>query len=101
MWKNVTDTNYTRVHFFYFTPADNSDLHFKISPNGLGGSNLTDHGFCFLWAAARATWGVKTGKYCFEMRVEENLTVDMPETEEHPHAIRCVYVCVREREREK
>ena len=68
--------------------TDNSDLHFKISLDGLGGCNLTDHGFSYLWAAARATWGVKAGKYRFEMRVEENLEVNLPETEEHPHAIR-------------
>ena len=68
--------------------SDNSDLYFKINPDGLGGCNLSDHGFAYLWAAARATWGVKGGKYCYEVRIEENLEVDLPDTEEHPHAIR-------------
>ena len=78
----------------FVPPIDNSDLYFKINPDGLGGSNLTDHGFAFMWASARATWGVKGGKYYYEVRVEENLEVDLPDTEEHPHAIRCVCVCV-------
>lgn len=68
--------------------TDNSDLYFKINSEGLGGCNISEHGFAYLWASARATWGVKAGKYYFEMRVEENLEVELPETEEHPHAIR-------------
>ena len=75
-------------------PLDNSDLYFKINPDGLGGCNLTDHGFAYMWASARATWGVKGGKYYYEVRVEENLEVDLPDTEEHPHAIRYVMCMV-------
>ena len=66
----------------------NSDLHFKITGNGLGGCGLTDGGFANLWASARAQWGVKGGKYFYEVKVEENMAVDLPDTEEHPHAIR-------------
>ena len=80
--------SFSHTHTPYTYHTDNSDLYFKISTDGLGGCNLTDHGFAYLWAAARATWGVKNGKYFYEMRVEENLEVDLPETEEHPHAIR-------------
>ena len=70
--------------------TDNSDLYFKINPDGLGGSNISEHGFAYLWASARATWGIKGGKHYYEMRVEEDLEVDLPDTEEHPHAIRLV-----------
>ncbi len=41
-----------------------------------------------LWAAVRATWGVTGGKYYYEVTVEENIAVELPETEEHPHALR-------------
>jgi len=66
-----------------------------------------------LWAGARATWGVKGGRwvsvwdgrrqgswsdhshlwwhrYGFECTVEENVEVDLPEKEENPHVCRWV-----------
>ena len=71
-----------------FHSAVNSDLHFTIRPDGLGGSGLTEQGFSNLWAAARATWGLTGGKYFYEVKVEKNLDVDLPDTEEHPNALR-------------
>lgn len=68
--------------------AVNSDLHFTIRPDGLGGSGLSEQGFSNLWAAARATWGLTGGKYFYEVKVEKNLDVDLPDTEEHPNALR-------------
>ena len=62
-----------------------------ISEDGLGGCGITTEGFAYLWAAARATWGVKSGKYFFEVKVESNVDVTLDETEEHPHALRCEY----------
>lgn len=41
-----------------------------------------------MWAAARGTWGVKAGKYFFEVKVESNVPVELEDTEEHPHALR-------------
>lgn len=69
--------------------VDNSDLHFVIQRDGLGGSNITTQGFANLWASARGTWGIKGGKYFFEVKVENNLDVEL-EGEEHPHALRSV-----------
>ena len=71
-----------------FHSAVNSDLHFTIRPDGLGGSGLSEQGFSNLWAAARATWGLTGGKYFYEVKVEKNLDVDLPDTEEHPNALR-------------
>ena len=71
-----------------FYSAVNSDLHFTIRPDGLGGSGLSEQGFSNLWAAARATWGLTGGKYFYEVKVEKNLDVDLPDTEEHPNALR-------------
>lgn len=68
----------------------NSDLHFNIGRDGLSGCGLTEQGFANLWASARATWGVKGGKYFYEVRAEKELPVDLSDSEEHPHALRCV-----------
>ena len=74
----------------------NSDLYFKIGPDGLTGRGLTQQGFAHLWAAAKATWGAKGGKVFFEVKIVENITViDLSEAEEHPNALRCVCVCAR------
>jgi hypothetical protein len=72
---------------FSIPTLDNSDLHFVIKEDGLGGCGIATEGFANLWAAARATWGVKGGKYYFEMRVESNVEVDLA-SEDHPHALR-------------
>lgn len=71
-----------------FLLADNSDLHFLIQPDGLGGSGISTEGFANLWASARGTCGVKGGKYMFEMKVESNVSVEDMEKEEHPNALR-------------
>ena len=79
----IASTSYPLFH-----SAVNSDLHFTIRPDGLGGSGLSEQGFSNLWAAARATWGLTGGKYFYEVKVEKNLDVDLPDTEEHPNALR-------------
>ncbi len=66
---------------------DNSNLHFMIQKDGLGGCGISTMGFANLWAAAKGTCGVKGGKYFFEVKVESNVEVDLEE-EEHPHALR-------------
>lgn len=68
--------------------AVNSDLYFKIGPDGLTGRGLTEQGFAHLWAAAKATWGAKGGKVFYEVKVVEYLIVDLADTEEHPNALR-------------
>lgn len=40
----------------------NSDLNFVIEPDGATGSSLHKDGFEYMWAGARATHGVRTGK---------------------------------------
>ena len=49
--------------------VDVSDLYFKISPDGLKGSVITDEGFTYIWAGAKTTWGVNKGKVCYECKV--------------------------------
>ncbi len=59
-----------------------------INEDGLGGCGLSKEGFANLWAASRASWGVKGGKYMFEVKVEKNIEVEVEESEQHPHALR-------------
>lgn len=63
-----------------------------MQSDGLGGCGLTEHGFAYLWATARASWGLKGGKHFFELKVDKNMEVDLPDTEQHPHCIRYVVV---------
>ena len=48
---------------------DVSDLYFKISPDGLTGSVITDEGFTYIWAGAKTTWSVNKGKVGYECKV--------------------------------
>lgn len=40
----------------------NSDLNFVIEQDGVTGSSLHKDGFEYMWAGARATYGVRSGK---------------------------------------
>lgn len=42
----------------------NSDLNFVIQRDGCTGSSLYQDGFEYLWAGARSTYGVSSGKVC-------------------------------------
>ena len=75
-----------------FSHSDNSDLHFLIRKDGLGGCGITTDGFASLWASAKATWGVKGGKYFFEVKVESNTPVELEDADEHPHGLRQVLI---------
>lgn len=66
----------------------NSDLNFVIESDGVTGSSLHNDGFEYMWAGARATHGVKTGKVYFEVSILEKLPVTMPQTETNPHVVR-------------
>ncbi|KAK3731058.1 hypothetical protein QZH41_019217 [Actinostola sp. cb2023] len=66
----------------------NSDLNFAIESDGFTASSLHTDGFEYLWAGARATYGVASGKACFEVVILEKLSVNMPDTERNPHVAR-------------
>ena len=46
----------------------NSDLNFVIERDGVTGSSLHQDGFEYLWAGARATHGVRSGKVVVYIR---------------------------------
>ena len=67
----------------------NCDLHFKVAWDRSSGYPLTIEGFAYLWSEARASYGVRRGRVCFEMKINEEISVKhLPSTEPDPHVVR-------------
>ena len=68
---------------------DNSDLNLRIEEKGFKGDPITVEGFAFMWAGARANYGVTKGKIAFEVKLGEELNVDhLPPEESSRHVLR-------------
>lgn len=49
--------------------SDNSDLCLRMNKEGLFARPWVDGGFAMVWAGARASYGVKSGKVAYEVKV--------------------------------
>jgi hypothetical protein len=53
-----------------FTISDDSDLNLTIDQDSYTyGSPMSDQGFVYMWAGARATYGFNKGKVYYEVNV--------------------------------
>ncbi|EDV19621.1 uncharacterized protein TRIADDRAFT_61890 [Trichoplax adhaerens] len=66
----------------------NSDLHVKISKDGLITEDYYKGGFAYLWGGIRATYGAKSGKVFYEIKILQFSSVELPDPETHKNALR-------------
>ena len=50
---------------------------------------ISEKGFGYMWAGARATYGAINGKICFEVVVDSNNDVSHLDNESCPNVLRC------------
>lgn len=60
------------------------DLSVDLSPDRLTATPLSQAGFGLLWSGARATVGIKSGKYYFRVKVLEKLNTSIPRDVQAP-----------------
>ena len=69
--------------------SDNSDLNLRIHESGTKANPITVEGFAFMWAGARSTYGVTSGKIGYEVKLLEQLSVShLPADETSRHVVR-------------
>ncbi|KAK7792564.1 hypothetical protein R5R35_008661 [Gryllus longicercus] len=72
-----------------------SDLNIIIDKEKFAvATPMHEQGYGYLWAGARATFGFKAGRVCYEVKLLENLDVSHLEDEPNPHVLRLGWSCV-------
>jgi len=75
--------------WMFLDPYD-SHLDARVEKDALTVETLHEDGFQYLWKGIRANYGIKKGIYMYEVKIEENLKVRMPETRpENQCILRC------------
>lgn len=72
--------HFTRLIILLYPPVD-SDLHLRIDPETFASAKpLTSEIYSLIWSGARANYGVREGKVCYEVRLSEE---SVPENSHH------------------
>ena len=78
--------NYFDELFFIL---DNSDLNLNINVTDFcSATAMSNGGFGYVWAGARATYGATRGKVCYEVRIDQSCDTSHLEGEEMPNVLR-------------
>ena len=69
---------------------DTSDLHLALEQKDFCSATcMSEKGFGYMWAGAKATYGVNLGSVCFEVRIDRDNDVSHLENETDTNVLRC------------
>lgn len=84
MGEDEPDTDQSKVLLDWY----NSDLQLEIDKSSMSAATpLTEGGFAYTWAGARATYGYTMDKVMYEVKIVQHLDVNL-EDEPSPHVVR-------------
>ena len=64
-------------------------MNIELEENFCSAKVKSEKGFGYMWAGARATYGVTSGKVCYEVLIKSNNDVSHLENESCPNVLRC------------
>ncbi|KAL5730634.1 hypothetical protein ACHQM5_003434 [Ranunculus cassubicifolius] len=76
----ITAPESHKSKFTFGLNSADCDLDFDITANGMRGQGLHEHGFAYCWSGARASLGIRGGKYMFGCKIIAEQPVEMEDT---------------------